>query len=275
MKREGTNGGGFTIVELMVGLALIGVLTALVVFTTGYVSSIGKKASEVAAAKSLAAAYLMYPAENNGRLMPGVSDKHPAYDHSGNELPGFLARRWPYRLGPYFDYEYRGVAVVNESKNAYDRQYGQNPWLAEYMASIGPAFGINSTYVGGNYTFHAGEPRLDTESDAYSLASVTRVGQAKNPGRLIVFTSAFTKLREEVDRYGNYYILGPHRWQGNAYDEDAPSSATGNVHFRYNGHAVAIHLDGSVKLLNYEQLRDPTRWSNEAQLTGGPTLTRN
>jgi hypothetical protein len=62
--------------------------------------------------------------------------------------------------------------------------------MAEYVASVQPSLGLNTTFLGGNYALHHGEPRIDTDAGTYGNFCVTRLGQAIKPGSLIVFISA-------------------------------------------------------------------------------------
>ena len=91
-------------------------------------------------------------------------------------MGGYLAKRWPYRLAPYFNYEYAGVAVVNDSLVDYKKQ--ATPAMAEYIASVQPSLGLNTTFVGGNYSFHHSEPQVDKDVETYGSFCVTRLGQA-------------------------------------------------------------------------------------------------
>jgi prepilin-type processing-associated H-X9-DG protein len=44
----------------------------------------------------------------------------------------------------------------------------------------------------------------------------------------------------------------------------------GHVHGRYDGKAVCAFLDGSVRILSIEELRDMRLWSRKAALENNP-----
>ena len=263
---------GITLVETILSVGIVAVLAGLIVVAVKGVTDKAKSVRELAAARNLMAAYLSYAGESDGKLLPGIVEDPttighpPAKDQAGNPLGGYLAKRWPYRLAPYFNYEYPGVAVVNESLADYRKQ--TTPVMAEYIASVQPSFGLNTTFVGGNYTFHHGEPQV-SDSEAYGSFCVTRLGQAVKPGMLIVFVSARFKptAGSTPGAQGNYYVLSPRlsgeRWSAN-FDPNATSDKFGHVHPRWNKRAVAVNLDGSASLLGEAELKDMRRWSNLA-----------
>ena len=60
--------------------------------------------------------------------------------------------------------------------------------MAEYVASVQPSLGLNTTFVGGNYALHHGN--RESTREVTGNFCVTRLGQAIKPGSLIVFMSA-------------------------------------------------------------------------------------
>ena len=66
---------------------------------------------------------------------------------------------------------------------------------------------------------------------------------------------------------GNFLVKPPKfwrtKWTAN-YDENKPSSSFGNVAPRWEGRAVCAFLDGSVRMLDGEELHDMRHWSNTA-----------
>jgi hypothetical protein len=254
-------------------VGIVAVLAGLIAVAVKGTQVKAKSVRELAAARNLMTAYLAYAGENNGKLLPGIVEDPtaighpPAVDQAGNHLGGYLAKRWPYRLAPYFNYEYPGVAVVNESLADYNKQ--TTPTMSEYIASVQPSFGLNTTFVGGNYSFHHSEPQVDSDSESYGSFCVTRLGQAVKASTLIVFVSARFKTTagSSPGAQGNYYILSPRasgaRWSEH-FDENATSDKFGHVHPRWNKRAVAVNLDGSASLLGETELKDMRRWSNQA-----------
>ena len=109
--------------------------------------------------------------------------------------------------------------------------------MAEYVASVQPSLGLNTTFVGGNYALHHGEPRIDTDAGTYGNFCVTRLGRAIKPGSLIVFISARfkTSAGSAPGAQGNFYVLSPRlfsqRWS-DKFDPNATSDKFGHVHPR-------------------------------------------
>lgn len=267
----------FTLVELLVCVGVVAVLAAFLSAATGKGLEYAKSTREVSAARQLMAAYLRYPAENDGKLLPGVINES-AKDKDGTTIPGIIAKRWFFRLGSYFDFEYAGIAVVNDSLA--DCMKEKTESARRYMASVQPSLGLNATFVGGNFDSNhptlggfGKELRADTDAATYGEFAVTRLVQAVKPSQLIVFASAWRKNGASV-AMGNFYLLAPRttggmRWS-REFQESSDSTNFGEVHPRWNGKAVVANLDGSVALLDQESLKDMRRWANPAAEADDP-----
>lgn len=265
---------GFTLIEILVSVSIIAILTGLTLAGYSSVLQSSKQVAEITAGRAVISSYLNYANDNDGQLLPGIPDKELRVEgRSGTDYPNYIAKRWPLRLGPYFDYNYPGVAVVNEAEHTYNTS--GNAWMAEYNASVFPSFGLNTTFVGGNHARHHSDPVVGSDESTYGSFAITRLVQAEAPSRLIVFVSATAdNYGGDTDKtYGNFYVLSPNltanRWT-NEYNENKSADSFGYVHPRWNGRAVAVHLDGSIELLNSEELQDMTRWSNQAASEGDP-----
>ena len=275
MKRN----AGITLLETLLGVGIMAILAGLIGVAIKGARDKAKSVLELAAARNVTTAYFAYAADNAGRLLPGIIEDPSEIgmpvpvDRNGGHLGGYLAKRWPFRLAPYFNYEYPGVAVVNDSLADYRKQ--KTPAMAEYVASVQPSLGLNTTFVGGNYSAHHSEPRVDKDSKTYGDFCVTRLGQAFKPGTLIVFISARFKTASgsAPGAQGNFYVISPRlhgqRWSAN-FEENAISERFGHVHPRWNKKAVAVNLDGSSTLLGEEELKDMRRWSNQAAQRDDP-----
>jgi len=263
-----------------IALILVGVLL------NAYQSMVDKSAMvrEVGAARNLIAAHLNYSAENNGAILPGQKEVAGTLDRNGNELKMFMSKRWVLRLAPYFDYQFPGTVVVNETLREYREMSGKKPIQGleadVYVASIGPSLGMNSTFVGGNYNAILDEafstdPTVASES-VYGKFYVSHISQVAVPSKMIVFASA--RYRDaNNNRTGNEHIFAPRisgdlRWNS-SFDPAGNSAASGHVDARWEGKAVAAQMDGSVALLNFQELQDMRRWSNQAAEADDPNWT--
>ena len=138
----------FTLVELLVVIAVIGLLVGLATPVLGRARLAGQQASETAAAKSLITAYLAAAQDQNGVLLKGYDEDGAATDSHGNEFQAgsSQASRWPWRLAPYLNYQLEGAILVNERANSLD----PNDPNQSYLVSASPSLGMNSYFVGGH-----------------------------------------------------------------------------------------------------------------------------
>ena len=239
-RRFRTQPYGFTMVELLCGLAVIAMLAALVVGALGAAQKSGMKASEIAAGKTLMMGYHLYATENGGSLLPGyISSAQDVQGAHGEPLSGQPASRYPWRLAPYLNYNYKAAFLATKQKIA-------NPSELTYMVSLVPSLGVNGVYVGGDES-SAMNPFNPRAAARYGDFCVLRLNQAVKPSQLIVFASAvYSDVRMGGKQQGYFKVEYPDR----------------NVDFRYNNKAVVACLDGHVELLTREEMRDMRRWSN-------------
>jgi len=231
---------GFTMVELLCALAVIAMLAALVVGAVGAAQKSGMKASEISAGKTLMTGYHLYATENGGSLLPGyISNARDVQGAHGENLSGQAANRYPWRLAPYLNYNYKAAFLATKQKIS-------NPSELTYMVSLVPSLGVNGVYVGGDESSPM-NPFNPRAAARYGDFCVLRLNQAVKPSQLIVFASAvYRDVRMGREEKGYFKIEYPDR----------------NVDFRYNKKAVVACLDGHVELLTREEMRDMRRWSN-------------
>lgn len=239
-RKNFTRSHGFTMVELLCALAVIAMLAALVVGAVGAAQKSGMKASEITAGKTLMMGYHLYATENGGSLLPGyVSNPGEVQGAHGEPLSGQPASRYPWRLAPYLNYNYKAAFLATKQKIA-------NPSELTYMVSLVPSLGINGVYVGGDESSPM-NPFNPRAAARYGDFCVLRLNQAVKPSQLIVFASAvYSDVRMGGKQQGYFRVEYPDR----------------NVDFRYNNKAVVACLDGHVELLTREEMRDMRRWSN-------------
>lgn len=273
MNKQTKHYSGFTLVELLVTISVVAVLGALTVGAVSQVRDSAHKANDASAARQLAAAYLMYPQDHQGQLMPSQPSQRDqqlqvVHDHTGAPITvAAAANRYVFRLLPYtgsLDAMYPGqsqphLQEMREEGNVYD-------------ISLYPSFGLNSDYVGGNY-----------EGGRYSVernprVAITRMAQCINPSEQILFVSTHSAgVSDTVPYTGHFRASAPnalksaYSWKG-SYNEEIPANL-GNIHLRHNGQAVVAHLDGSVAMLSEHELEDMRRWSNEARDENKPNFS--
>ncbi|MBL8758065.1 MAG: type II secretion system protein [Phycisphaerae bacterium] len=272
----------FSLVELLVVIAIIAILVSLLFPALGYCHRMAKQSREAAAGAQLMAAYTVYANDNRGSVLPGYATdamvSGPAgsvvTDDTGTRLTGQVARRYPWRLAPALDFNFRGLyddpAILERYQNQADRPY---------VVSVSPSFGINADFVGGKsapgFGFNANATRV------WGQFYITRLDQIRRSDRLLVFASA-----RGVDASlgggpggggagdGSGVVPGFHlvnspflqasRWDPAPFSDSADPEAHGNVHPRHSGKANVAHADGHLNPLGLDDLRDMTRWSNQA-----------
>ncbi|MEO0794454.1 MAG: prepilin-type N-terminal cleavage/methylation domain-containing protein [Verrucomicrobiota bacterium] len=258
---------GFSLIELLVSMTVVSVLAAITVVGVGHVRTAVHRTAEVTGARQLISAYLIYPQDNGGRLMPAVPDSreialNPVRDHAGNAiLNGAVASRYPFRILPYLGdvrslYSGQFAEHLDDLRSSGDPQYG---------ISLYPSLGLNSEYMGGNYD----DRRTHPETGFYPGLAVTRLEQVMDPSKQIVFVSS-TYGKEpgsSADYVGFHRVEAPKglRTSWSSYNEELPAQM-GYIHLRYERQALVAHLDGSVGFMDEESLGDMRRWSNQARL---------
>ncbi len=266
---------GFTLLELLTVSAIVVILTAIAIPVVHKVKQNGEMTRELSGAKKLIAGYLAYAVDHDGEVMVGYHNSAVAVDQDGAALKFPINARYPWRVAPYLNYEFAGSVLVNQMV----KLLSQPGW--EYAVSAEPSFGLNVTYVGGD--FGSGS-ELNPDSrmgKAVGDFVVTRLVEAVAPSKLLVFSSARQGSGIGEALPGNFMIRAPNlmqpRWEDGPYNKGLHPQKFGFVDFRYQGQAVCAMLDGHVEMLGVDELRDMRRWSNQAADVNNPNhiLSRN
>lgn len=253
----------FSLVELLVGVAILGLLAGI--SGAAYQKAIGKAslAAEVSAAKTLAQAYLLAASENSGRYLAAhdmTVKNQTVLNGQGKPIAmSEVKYRYPFRLAPYFNYQLEGTILVNRNEAQIIRQMGTGGAMYDYGLSVFPAFGINRYLVGGSVNANG--------MVEYPGECIQTLGQAEKS--VIVFVSGGSS---EVDGYE--YVIPPNgprgQWSRGPWGKDSDPANYGHVGARFDGKAVAAFLDGSVRVHSIDELRDMRLWSKNAALANDP-----
>lgn len=273
------SGRGFTLVELLVVMAIVALLLSLSLPAMSGARDSAKQVRALSDLRQLGAAETTYRYDHYGRVMLGVPpasiDGQPtlARTASGHTVSHLIAKRYPWRLSPYFD-------------NVWGSVYGHEPpptpptrgdtqaqaFLKAYYLSLSPSYGYNAVYLGGHADFdgfHPGSGRPRTGAHvAFHEADIRR------PTQLITFTE--TQARGpgfEPEQQTGYYAVTPPRADGQRW------TATGNELVstanptqqnpmpvgRFGPGTGTVFFDGHAGVLLPNELDDMRRWSHWAQ----------
>lgn len=244
----------FTLVELMVVVAIIALLA--VVGRAAYSSVIGKAmmSAEIAAARTLTTAYQTAASDNGGRYLAAYDPKARGVPNGrGKNVMAHAGSGYPWRLAPYFGYAIEDTLLVSGNKQQIQKTMNFSPGspMFEYAVSRFPSLGINRYFVGGE----AGK------NEQESIRSTAQAAQS-----LILFVSAGTT---EISGYE--YVRAPGgSWGSAQWSGDSDPGDFGHVDARHGGKAVVSFLDGSTRLMGIDELRDMRLWSLRAAQAGNP-----
>ncbi len=281
---------GFSLLELMVAVAITAILVAVLVPAFVHVRAQAGLAEELSRGRQLAAGYSSYASDNDFRLMPGVLannnlDSYKVFDDNGDEVTGESKQRWLWRLAPYLDFQ---VTEMIQDDGIIRRIETATPADRQYLLTLVPGMGMNTEFVGGNEDSGA---QIDAglENLLQKKLVVRRMSQARRPAELMTFASARSNSDTLTDfiggEYANeingYFRVTPPYYASRAWadsypaeltdDPDAQSFQWGNIALRHNGRqAAAAFLDGHVDSIDEGRSQDMRIWADGAD---GPTWT--
>ncbi len=269
--RSRTSDSGFTLIELLVVIAIIAVLISILLPSLGAARGVAKATRELAAAQQTMIAFQLYAQDNGGRYLPGMPDRREVsgraapIDGLGDPINDPLtAQRYPWRLAPYLDYNFRGLYSDDKALSALRERYADYV----YTVSLFPSLGMNVAYVGGSVN-HLGDK---TSQRILGKVFLERDDQANRPTQVIAFASARFRgpltLAELPEPEGFFRVEAPTfgaGWQ-ESYDPEAeaPGVNSGFVSLRHGNKAVTAMLDGHAEILGWDELRDMRRWADQA-----------
>jgi prepilin-type N-terminal cleavage/methylation domain-containing protein/prepilin-type processing-associated H-X9-DG protein len=216
---------GFTIIELLVVVAIVGILAGLLLPTLGMARTAAHSASCKSNLHQIGIAMAMYINANNGRCMPISND--------GGQYSFWFGRR-PALYG-------------QPGYQDFDRTQGYLYPFLRVTRSVEqcPSFDMANRASDGQLVGYAYNTRMPNSS--YGLGTSVLYDKIRNPSRLIVFADGgristgnppFYTPKDTVEE--NYYLELPARGS----PLDMPS-----VHYRHNGKANFLFADWHVEEL--------------------------
>jgi len=268
---------GFTAIELLTVVAVIGVLAALCVGGVRVGMTSAYKVREVNAAYNLIAAYQTAVSDQAGQYLPGmdmrVTASNPVRKPDGTIVTNVRAgQRYPFRLAPYLGDRFEGTILVNKNIKEIVRSTGGTGDTYDYYVSAFPALGINVYCVGGVVLSNGS---VISDADCITTAARTK-------GSILAFASA-GQGQGAAKMDGFCYVTPPTKASDSPFcqpwnNSDSWSATSdpmnfGYVDFRYDGRAVCAFLDGSVRMCSVKELNDMRLWNPTAAAENDPSYS--
>ncbi|HYE61919.1 MAG TPA: prepilin-type N-terminal cleavage/methylation domain-containing protein [Phycisphaerales bacterium] len=272
----------FTLIELLVVIAIIALLIGILIPALGKARTTARQTREMSGARQLMTAFYLYTDAARGQVLPGyasramVNGPMPVIGDRGQRLLDEEAQRYPWRLAPYLNYDFRGLydddkvlAALRDGEPSYS-SFGVG---FDYVVSLFPSMGMNIAFIGGSDRHSAFDPIFNR---VYGKPYLERIDDARRPSSLLVFASARSESHPHVPFLSNpqgFFRLEPPRFAAHqprvwaaAYDANSqtPGLNSGFAALRYGGKAVAAHLDAHVGVASWDDLNDMRLWADQA-----------
>jgi prepilin-type N-terminal cleavage/methylation domain-containing protein len=256
--------GAFTLVELLVVIAVVAILAGLLLPALAKAKQKGKQVNEINAGRQLMLAWVMYAGDHDDAVLPGYTSQAEATDDQNNALGSPIRDRYPWRLAPSLANNFRTI-YVNEGRNFLEQAVQMSHDDYVYRASLFPSLGYNSVFLGGD------EQKFNPDLAAISFGTgwlVKRTTQIKNPAGILAFTTARARL-DGADEFGFFSVYPPYirtrQWDP-TFNYASDPAKFGYVHPRWNNRAVTAMTDGHVESLKTDELQDMRHWCNMADV---------
>ena len=263
------NARGFTLVELLVVMAIMGLLLAILLPALGSARGHGDKLRELSDIRQVGMAWSMYASAANDRLLPGFLDPEVqqkwgaryAIASENVSVPAAEAAPYPWRLMPYLGGDHFLL-------NGHRTDVVSGDPLEELSATArNPAFGYNAIYLGGWYeSGDLNRPYRVRFERAHVVART--MAQIDRPEEIVVFASsldpgAFQGGRNDSSP-GSHYVVPPivartPQWDGSRGNVETFGQVSAPL-ARYTSQVAVVHADGHTAAEGPAGLTDQRRW---------------
>lgn len=283
--RQRNNASAFTLIEMLVVIAIIGLLIALLLPALAMANNSAKAVSTLAAMQQTMVAYNTYSVDHKDNLLHGYL---PSTLHGKPVQATFLsqtfyhlpAQRYPMRLA-----EYQGDSweLIYHHK-AQDLPAADDPdfYAKAYALTVSPTFGINATFVGGDHRYRGFTLSGGVNRPNLNGPAVFKMHRIRNPSGLIALAEARAYDGGELTEDGFHTVIAPKneavpQWSA-AGDGFTFPSAFGGIGIpagRFIDAAATGFIDGHSEALKPTELEDMRLWSNYADSKDDPALYAN
>jgi prepilin-type N-terminal cleavage/methylation domain-containing protein len=292
----------FTIIELLVVVAIIGILLGILIPAIMGSRDRAAKLAETSDLRQVAQAWLMYSGQNKDRILPGhlnndvqadwdVAYMYPDYSliEPAPEYPDNqpnIAGPWPWRLLSYLDHD------IAPLRNHLKGQPGDDRAMMAIAMEVAeqPGIAYNGWYLGGVWkmyrlSHHEKRPtarfhRVTVEGEKLESMAVYNLAQLRRQDELIAFLGAQKAepdrvYRDEPDDAPGWYLGVPrtlardNQWDWSPETHAITSYTNAAIPLgRYTGTVAVAHPDGSTSVLTMSEVEDQRRWIPHARDVG-------
>lgn len=270
----GSNRAGFTLVEVLVVIAIIAVLIAILMPAIGKARQSALRLKAMTNMRELLLGYTQYHIDNKGALCfgytPPTVNGSPVIvaDPVSKHQFGFpVADRYPWRLVKYCSNvwgilnAHEGVPPIPSQSDSAAEAFGK-----AYVLSINPSFGINAIYLGGHVGFSGfAGPSGDKPNTGKHVAF--RANEIRRPAEMIVFAESLMRNVPGSTGDTGLHFVTPPRAKGQKWRVEnerfvlTSGMITGVPQGRYGTRAVVGFFDGHAEQRLPSELEDMRLWA--------------
>jgi prepilin-type processing-associated H-X9-DG protein/prepilin-type N-terminal cleavage/methylation domain-containing protein len=238
--------GGFTLVELLVVMAIIGMLVGLTSRVAMSALERGRQAGCASNIRQLALANIAY-ANEHGSFVPAAADMNGANKQRWHGARTSASKPFEAARGPLIPYLGSSGAGIRACPSM--RRYTKTQSANAFEASCG-GYGYNSVGVGSQTYL------LGMRSEASEMGM--RLSQMKKPDSTIMFAdAAFAQPYGSNPKYLiEYSFVEPYHWVVQPGVESG-MRADPSMHFRHRGRANVAWCDGHVSSEKLDTFAEP------------------